>query len=236
MPAEENKNRRVSFMEIMKNRILSGELKPGDRLPPERELAEQLGFSRGSVNQGMLDLARMGFLQIVPRRGAFVAEYVQQATPETLSAIMGFDSGLIDSTLFRDLMDARILIERECTRLACAKLTPASLQMLQAHTEAIYAADDAQAAEAVYLYHKCLTEISGNLAYAMVFQSFEKMIRNLIREHYKNREELRLSIPKFQLLTAAIARRDAYEADMCMLSILGRASDSLSPYLEEKQK
>ena len=107
-----------------------------------------------------------------------MAEYVQQATPETLSAIMGFDSGLIDSTLFRDLMDARILIERECTRLACAKLTPASLQMLQAHTEAIYAADDAQAAEVVYLYHKCLTEISGNLAYAMVFQSFEKMIRN----------------------------------------------------------
>lgn len=50
MPAEENKNRRTSFMEIMKNRILSGELKPGDRLPPERELAEQLGFSRGSVN------------------------------------------------------------------------------------------------------------------------------------------------------------------------------------------
>lgn len=73
MPAEENKNRRASFMEIMKNRILSGELKPGDRLPPERELAEQLGFSRGSVNQGMLDLARMGFLRIVPRRGAFVA-------------------------------------------------------------------------------------------------------------------------------------------------------------------
>ena len=148
-----------------------------------------------------------------------MAEYVQQATPETLSAIMGFDSGLIDSTLFRDLMDARILIERECARLACAKLTPASLQMLQAHTEAIYAADDAQAAETVYLYHKCLTEISGNLAYAMVFQSFEKMIRNLIRE-----------------LTAAIARRDAYEADMCMLSILGRASDYLGPYLEEKQK
>ena len=236
MQAGEHKNRKDSFIEIMKNQILSGERKPGDRLPPERELAAQLGFSRGSVNQGMLDLERMGFLRIVPRKGAFVAEYVQQATPETLSAIMGFDSGLIDSTLFKDLMEARILIERECTRLACAKLTPASLQTLQAHTEAIYAADDAQAAEAVYLYHKCLIEISGNLAYAMVFQSFEKMIRNLIREHYKNREELRLSIPKFQLLTAAIARRDAYEADMCMLSILGRASDYLGPYLEEKQK
>ena len=71
---------------------------------------------------------------------------------------------------------------------------------------------------------------------AQFIRTFEKMIRNLIREHYKNREELRLSVPKFQLLTAAIARRDAYEADMCMLSILGRASDYLGPYLEEKQK
>ena len=236
MQANEQKNKKASFIEIMKNRILSGELKPGQRLPPERELAAQLGFSRGSVNQGMLDLARMGFLRIVPRKGAFVAEYVRQATPETLSAIMGFDSGLIDGALFRDLMDARILIERECTRLACARLTPQAQQMLQAHTEAIYAADDEQAAEAVYLYHKCLTEISGNLAYAMVFQSFEKMIRNLIQEHYKNREELRLSIPKFQMLTAAIMRRDAYEADMCMLSILGRASDYLGPYLEQQNR
>ena len=42
MPAEENKNRRASFMEIMKNRILSGELKPGDRLPPERALVRRL--------------------------------------------------------------------------------------------------------------------------------------------------------------------------------------------------
>lgn len=236
MQANVQRNKKASFIEIMKNRILSGDLKPGERLPPERELAAQLGFSRGSVNQGMLDLARMGFLRIVPRKGAFVAEYVRQATPETLSAIMGFDSGLIDGALFRDLMDARILIERECTRLACARLTPQAQQMLQAHTEAIYAADDERAAEAVYLYHKCLTEISGNLAYAMVFQSFEKMIRNLIQEHYKNREELRLSIPKFQMLTAAIMRRDAYEADMYMLSILGRASDYLGPYLEQQNR
>ena len=70
MQTGERKNRKLSFIEIMKKQILSGERKPGDRLPPERELAAQLGFSRGSVNQGMLDLARMGFLRIVPRKGA----------------------------------------------------------------------------------------------------------------------------------------------------------------------
>ena len=53
----------------------------------------QLGISRGSVNQGILDMARMGFLRIVPRRGTFVADYVRNATPETLAAIMSYDPG-----------------------------------------------------------------------------------------------------------------------------------------------
>lgn len=61
MPSTNETNRKAYFIEIMKRRILSGELKPGDRIPPERELAAELGISRGSVNQGMLDLARMGF-------------------------------------------------------------------------------------------------------------------------------------------------------------------------------
>lgn len=235
MQTGEGKNLKANFINAMQAKILSGELKPGDRLPPERELAQQMGISRGSVNQGILDMERMGFLRIVPRKGTFVAEYVRRATPETLSAIMSYDSALIDSTLFRDLMDLRILVERECTRLACARLTPESLRLLQAHADAIYAAGEDEAAEAVYAYHKCLTEISGNVAYAMVFQSFEKMIRNLIREHYKNASELTRSLPKFTLLTEAVARRDAFEADRCILSVLEQASDYLNTHLKSRE-
>ena len=235
MQTGEGKNLKANFINAMQAKILSGELKPGDRLSPERELAQQMGISRGSVNQGILDMERMGFLRIVPRKGTFVAEYVRRATPETLSAIMSYDSALIDSTLFRDLMDLRILVERECTRLACARLTPESLRLLQAHADAIYAAGEDEAAEAVYAYHKCLTEISGNAAYAMVFQSFEKMIRNLIREHYKNASELTRSLPKFTLLTEAVARRDAFEADRCILSVLEQASDYLNTHLKSRE-
>ena len=89
--------------------------------------------------------------------------------------------------------------------------------------------------EAVYRYHKCLTVISGNAACAMVFQSFEKMIRSLIREHYCNRSERTKSLPKFELLTAAIARRDPDEADRCILSILGQASDYLNDHLKSEK-
>ena len=126
MRTDDSKSLKAGFVEIMEAKIFSGELKPGDRLPPERELALQLGISRGSVNQGILDMARMGFLRIVPRRGTFVADYVRNATPETLAAIMSYDSALVDSALFKDLMELRILVELECTRLACANLTPST--------------------------------------------------------------------------------------------------------------
>ena len=233
MQAKESKNLKTGFIEQMKAKILSGELKPGDRLPPERVLAVQCGISRGSVNQGILDLERMGFLHIAPRKGTFVADYGRSPTPETLAAVSSYGSASIDSVLFRDLMALRILIERECVRLACANLTPESLKILQAHTEALYAAADEATAEAAYLYHRCIVEISGNGAYAMVFRSFEKMIRSLIKEHYNNRSELQSCMPRFAPLTDAIARRDAYAADICMLSILAPASDYLCAHLSK---
>ncbi len=235
MQSVDNKNLKASFIEHIKMQILSGELKPGDRLPPERELALQVGMSRGSVNQGILDLERMGFLRIIPRKGTFVAEYVKNATPETLSAVMSYDSAYIDGALFRDFMALRILIERECTRLACLNLTPETLSVLRAHTDAIYAADDDKMPEAVYLYHKCITVISGNQAYAMVYKSFEKMLCTLIKEHYSNHAELSECLPKFEKLTSAIARRDLPDADRCILSILAQAQDYLDYHLN-KQK
>lgn len=235
MQANDSKNLKASFVELMKSKIFSGVLKPGERLPPERELALQVGMSRGSVNQGILDLERIGLLRIIPRKGTFVADYLKNATPETLSAIMSYDSALIDATLFRDLMAMRILVERECTRLACESLTLQKLEILQTHCDAIYTADDEHIEEAIFLFHKCITEICGNTAYAMVFNSFEKMLRNLIKEHYSNKEELEMSLPKFEKLTAAIASRDVAEADACMLSILTQASNYLNLHLEIKR-
>ncbi len=147
---------------------------------------------------------------------------------------MSFDSTYIDSSLFSDLMDLRILVERECVRLACAKLSPGKLDTLRRRTDAIYAADEEHMTDALYAYHKCLTEISGNAAYSMVFQSFEVMLHNLIQEHYKNRAELQKALPKFVYLTEAIARRDAFEADRQLLSVLSQASDYINAYLRNR--
>ena len=69
-------------------KILSGELRPGDRLPAERDMAAQLGVSRSSLHHAVLQLETQGFLEIEPRRGTVVADYRKHPTPSSLSALV----------------------------------------------------------------------------------------------------------------------------------------------------
>ena len=100
-------------------KILSGELQPGDRLPAERDMAEQLGVSRSSLHHAILQLETQGFLKVEARRGTTVANYRKHPTPQSLSALVGYGSVEIDEPLFHDLMDARIWLETGCARRAC---------------------------------------------------------------------------------------------------------------------
>jgi DNA-binding FadR family transcriptional regulator len=202
-------------------------LKPGDRLPPERELAEELGISRGSVNQGILDLERMGFLRVVPRKGTFVADYIKNATPLTIAAIMNYDSTMYDAELFRGFMDFRILVERECVRLACLHMDDASRQMLDDLTERIYAAEGEALTEALYRFHYFVTQLSGNPAYTIVFQSFELVLRNMIEAHYSDRRELEKCLPLYGRLADAMRNGNGAKSDEYLLRILTMASDYL---------
>jgi len=235
MTAEKGRNLKKDFVDEIQSRILSGELRPGDRLPPERELAEHMGISRGSVNQGILDLERMGFLRVVPRKGTFVADYIKNATPLTIAAIMNYDSTLYDAELFRSFMELRILIERECVRLACRHMDDGSRRLLDELTERIYAVEGRELTEALYRFHYVITQFSGNAAYTIVFQSFELLLRNMIEAHYSNRKEVEKCLPLYNRLADSLSRGDAKAADDYLLQILGMASDYLDEMLRVKE-
>lgn len=220
---------KAEFKDEIQARILSGKLKPGTRLPPERELAAEFGISRGSVNQGILDLERMGFLRVVPRKGTFVEEYYKN--PQTLTSIMNYDSTFIDKALFSDLMSMRILIERECVRLACRNMTRENIEKLEDITERVYASDDEHLPDALYMYHHGLVSLSGNVAYALVFNSFELMLRNMIKKHYATIGEMDKCLPLYEKLSFAIQSSDCAQADEIILEILSLAASCLDEEL-----
>jgi len=235
MPTVKNlRNLKRSFVETIQQEILSGELKPGDKLLSEREIALRMGISRGSVNQGILDLERMGFIRVVPRKGAYVTDYLKNGTPETLSAIMSHDSALVDSELFGDLMEMRMLIERECVRLACDRISSESRSMLDEKLSQLYQARGTELAKALYDFHRCIVGISGNSIYMMIFRSFEKMMLNLLEAHYHNESEIYKTIPIYEGLAAAISQKDSSGADSLIVKILVQATDYLNTYYDHR--
>lgn len=215
------------FSDMIIKRILSGQLSPGDRLPTERALAQEYKLSRGSVNQGILDLERMGFVRVVPRHGNYVAEYLRDTTPEITLAIMNYDSALIDRELFRDLMSFRILIECECAYLAARNISNAAIGDLNRLTNRIFSAGEG-VADALFDYHYYIVGLSGNKAYLMLFKSFERMIRKLIEAHYISTPgELDKVLPLYNDLTRALSGGDCVNARRTMNEILRYAADYL---------
>jgi GntR family transcriptional repressor for pyruvate dehydrogenase complex len=223
----ENISLRERFFNNIVGRILSGELRPGDRLPPERELALEAGISRSSVNLGILELESKGFLRVEPRQGAFVAEYRRHGTPQTLSVIMSYDSARLDYSLLGDLLDFRILIECDAARRACANLTAEDATTLDTFLSLIASSRGGQLVRALLDFHEYVTQLSGNDVYSMIYKSFDGPLRSLTEAHFRVPGELELSLPLYSELVEALKARDGDRAERAMRAVLETASDFL---------
>ena len=99
------------FIEQLEHLILSGKLQVGEKLPPERQLAEMMQVSRAVVNSGISELEKKGFLTVKPRSGTYVADFRRKGTLDTLIAIMNYNGGRM-----RD-QEIRSIFERIPTRV-----------------------------------------------------------------------------------------------------------------------
>ena len=123
---------RELFIQQVEGAILSGQLKPGDRLPTERELADTMHISKTVVHEGLRELHRLGFLDIASRRGVTVADYAQTGSLETLMAIMDYHGGLPDEKTARSILRLRYYLEAPALRDLAASHTAADLDTLSA--------------------------------------------------------------------------------------------------------
>ena len=216
----------ICVQEIL-TKILSGELKPNDRLPPERELAEAMGISRSSVNHGIMELEAMGFLSITPRRGTVVNDYRARPTPQSLAAVMRYSSAQMEESLFSDLMATRLLIEVESARLACTHIYDTTLAKMRNLVDAL-AQEPEDPTEILYRFHYLLTAASGNSVYSMIYRGFETVLCTLIRQHYSMRgEDIKESAQLHGQLLDAIIRKDEQAAQELARRILTQGITAL---------
>ena len=174
------------FIQQLEGMILSGELRPGDRLPTERELADEMKISKTVVHEGLRELHRLGFLDIASRRGVTVADYAQTGSLETLRAIMDFHGGLPDAKTAGSILQLRYYLEAPAMEELAARRSPgdiAALRALQRQAEEASVQDVPAFAEALFRYHRGLTFLSGNTITPLLFNAFTRVNLEFWKEY-----------------------------------------------------
>ncbi len=139
--------------------ISSGAIKPGEKLPPERKLAEHLGVSRGQIREAINKLQFYGIVKVQPQSGTIVTGIGIVALEGLITDILK-----IENVDFRSLIDTRILLEKEAARLAAKNRTKDDLvelsNALSQYEKKLAQTDDA--VEEDLLFHIKIAEASRN--------------------------------------------------------------------------
>jgi len=113
------------IVQQIKDQIKKGILKPGERLPSEREMASLLGVSRASVREAIKALSFSGYLEVIQGKGTYILE-----TATKYDEIINFFSEFSNYSLDY-LMEARVMFEGEFARLAALNASQKEIDMIE---------------------------------------------------------------------------------------------------------
>ena len=218
------------FVQQVENMILSGELNIGEQLPSARELCVKMGVSRPVISAGIVELEKMGFVEIHPRKGVFVSDYRRKGTLETLVAIMRYNGGAMRRSEVQSLLETRSALECLCVRLIIERASDAELASLSPFLEAIKNASDGdEAAEHVFRFHHEMAVLSGNTLLPLMYYSFRPESVHLWSIFCKYKGVGAIYEIK-QALYDALLARDVQTAQSQTDDIMERAITDLSVY------
>jgi len=165
MPFQSIEPRRLyrQIAEQIRGLIHSGEYSPGARLPPERDLAKQLGVSRPSVREALIALEVEGLVEVRIGSGIYVQRPVPKGNGEMPLAVHA-EAGPFE------LLRARFVIESECAALAAKSAKKPQLAAIEEALEVMQQEFDAekQPLSGDRLFHVRIAEATGNGALVAV--------------------------------------------------------------------
>lgn len=184
--------------------ISLGQLLPGERLPVEDVLTDQLGVSRTTLREGISVLARSGVLDVRQGDGTYVGEPIPQGE--------ALDRRLQRAAVL-DVYEVRRVLELETARLAAHRRTDRDVTTMRAHLaarDAARSAGDLEAfVEADVALHMSIARASGNPVLADLFASFAAVLRHTIADVMRDPLTQEDTTSWHHALVEAIADRNA---------------------------
>jgi len=208
--------KRESTLEVIvqqiKDQIKKGILKPGEKLPSERKLADLLGVSRASVREAIQALAFSGYLEVNQGKGTYILEMATQYD-EIVNFFSKFSNYSLDY-----LMEARIMLEGEFARLAALNASQEEIDVIEKVFNEIAKSKDLNSFVVKDLeFHLTIAKATHNpFMYGLMKIIGEMLYKETNRIIGKSRYTKENTIETTRDLVQAIKQRDAEKAKELM--------------------
>ncbi len=206
-------HRTMQVVNHVRSLIEKGTLQPGDKLPPERELARDLNISRASLRTGIGYLAAMGVMKIRHGVGTFVADGppdLGKASLSFMGALHGFQSW--------QMFEARILLESSLAALAAERGKEEHHAAMADEVAEMFAAMNSPSDYLIHdvLFHRLVAQASGNPILAAIMETVTSSMYDKRRKTVERAIDLRESAEMHRAIYRAIRARKPEEARKLM--------------------
>ncbi len=225
-------------VDALRSRILAGEYKPGVKLPPEMTLSEIYGVGRSTIREVLRTLQVMGYVELKPSRGAFVAGGDLQSRTEKWFTV--------NEDTMEDFRNLRCMVEPESACLAAGRITEEDMQILQDLTERFYAlgrqyvetGDRGLTSHLARLdeqFHTHLIRLSGNGLLAQLYGQISPLFQQYsIRSFTLRPEGAGEADLEHRAIFQAVSSGNGEEARHAMKKHLASASKSIESFIGSK--
>lgn len=220
--------------------ILRGGFAPGDRLPPERALAEQLTASRPSVREALQRLEARGVLELRRGGGAYVRDAAAAVLTDPLFSLMASNP----ETEW-DFLEFRVMVEGQAAYLAALRATPPDLELLDRRLNAVEAAVAAQADSAIQAqvdasFHLGVAECAHNAVLLYVMRALVGVLREDVfrnrRKLYAHQGSQEVMRHQHREIFEAVKAGDPYRAQQAAKDHLDYVRDALRNRENEERR
>lgn len=202
----------------LKHLIVSGQLKPGDRLPAERILSEKFGVGRSYVREAILKLEFYGLLKITPQSGTYVSGLSIKIIDSLITDIINFNK-----EDFSALVEARYYLERDAIRLAAERRTDEDLVIIKKamHDYEAKVKSGGNAVEEDMLFHVAIARATKNsVIESMILNLIPDLIKNITENKICGENREKIAVLEHMEIMEAITHADPDMADKAMASHL----------------
>lgn len=195
------------IVEQIERRIIAGDLKVGDQLPSERELAEQFAVSRIAVREAVKALREKGLVEIRPGKGTFITNGTSGVVRNSLGLLIKF--GSTDGS--SNLVEVREILEPEIAALAATRITD---EQIAAMSEAVGIMDTALDNVDVFVeadldFHLALAQATQNPIIPLLMDSIIDLLREQRKRIALTKGGLQRGQYHHKRILDAVMRRDS---------------------------